>query len=122
VFLDTLPFNAHSTAMDMLFAGVPILTAIGNTFAGRVSASLNRAANMPEMVAATIEEYEEKAILLARDPARLSAIKAKLARAKTGPLFDTERFTRHLEDAYRYMRDRSEDGHAPEPFAVEPRP
>jgi protein O-GlcNAc transferase len=122
VFLDTVPFNAHSTAMDMLFAGVPVLTLIGNTFAGRVSASLNRTAGMPEMVAGSIQEYEEKTLLLARDRARLAATREKLARARNGPLFDTERFTRHLEEAFRQMRDRCERGEAPASFAVEPRP
>jgi protein O-GlcNAc transferase len=121
VFLDTLPFNAHSTALEMLFAGVPVLTAEGKTFAGRVSASLDRTAGIPEMVASSLQEYEEIALLLARDPARLAGIKEKLARARTGPLFDTARFTRHLEDAFRLMRDRSERGEAPGSFAVEPR-
>lgn len=121
VFLDTLPFNAHSTALEMLFACVPVLTVMGNTFASRVSASLNRTAGIPEMVASSLQEYEEKALRLARDPARLANIKEKLARARTGPLFDTSRFTRHLEDAFRLMRARSERGEALVSFAVEKR-
>lgn len=121
VFLDTLPFNAHSTALEMLFAGVPVLSAEGETFAGRVSASLVRTAGIGEMVAFSLQEYEEKALLLARDPARLAGIKKKLAFARTGPLFDTARFTRHLEAAFRVMRDRCERGEAPVSFAVEPR-
>jgi protein O-GlcNAc transferase len=122
LFLDTVPFNAHSTAMDVLWAGVPVLTLMGNSFAGRVSASLNRAARMPDMVANSIGEYEEKALLLARDPALLAAARERLAMGRNGPLFDTARFTRHLEEAFRRMRDRAERGEAPASFAVERRP
>ena len=104
LFLDTLPYGAHATAADALWAGLPVLTQMGGIFPGRVSASLLTAAGLPELITRTPEEYEAAALALARDPARLKAIRGKLAANRTtAPLFDTARFTRNLETAYDKM-------------------
>ncbi len=101
LFLDTLPYNAHATACDALWAGLPVLTCAQGGFAGRVAASLLHAINMPELVTQTPQDYETLAIELARDSQRLSALRGKLAANRlTTPLFDTVRFTRDLEDIY----------------------
>jgi predicted O-linked N-acetylglucosamine transferase (SPINDLY family) len=119
LFLDTLPYNAHTTASDALWAGLPVLTQMGQAFAGRVAASLLNALGMPELITHDTTEYEALAIALSRDPARAAALKAKLAAAiPTAPLFNTPRFTRHLESAYRLMWQRHAAGLAPEGFAV----
>jgi len=119
LFLDTLPYNAHGTACDALWAGVPVLTCTGKTFAGRVGASLLHAVGLPELVTSSLTEYEQAALSLARDPARLAALKAKLMRNRdTAPLFDTMRYTRDLEFAYASMRQRHENGLPPVTFAV----
>jgi len=107
LFLDTLPYNAHTTASDALWAGLPVLTRIGETFAGRVAASLLSAIGLPELITTSPEAYEALAIELAANPEKLSSIKNKLAQNRlTAPLFDTERFTRHLEAAYTAMYER----------------
>ena len=119
VFLDTLPCGAHTTASDALWAGLPVVTCLGTTFAGRVAASLLHAVNMPELITETLADYESLALALAREPERLAALKAKLAaNRRTAPLFDTARFTRNLETAYRRMWVRAQDGLPPESFAV----
>jgi protein O-GlcNAc transferase len=111
LFLDTLPFNAHTTADDALWAGLPVLTQIGEALPGRVGASLLRAIDLPEMIVESEEEYEKVAIELASDPAKLEAIKAKLIRNRlTTPLFNTALFTRHLEDAYEIIYRRWREG------------
>jgi protein O-GlcNAc transferase len=101
LFLDTLPYNAHTTASDALWAGLPLLTIPGNSFPARVAASILQAANLPELIAADLGAYETAALKLARDPALLKTIRDKLTtgRGKV-PLFDTARFTRALEAAY----------------------
>src|SRR5258706_7310860 len=105
LFLHTLPYNAHTTAADALWAGLPVLTTPGNTFAGRVAASLLKAIGLPELIAASLETYEAMALQLARDANALAGIRAKLQRNRdTQPLFDTARFTRNLEAAYIRMR------------------
>ncbi len=120
LFLDTLPCGAHTTASDALWSGVPVLTCLGGSFAGRVGASLLTAIGLPEMVTRSMEEYEARALALVRDPVLLAEIRAKLARNRvTHPLFDTVRFTRHLEAAYLRMVERQRDGEAPEAFAVQ---
>jgi protein O-GlcNAc transferase len=104
LFLDTLPYNAHTTASDALWAGLPVLTRIGETFAGRVAASSLSAIGLAELITTSPEAYEALAIELATKPEKLSSIKNKLAQNRlTAPLFDTERFTRHLEAAYTAM-------------------
>ena len=120
LFLDTLPYNAHTTASDALWAGLPIVTCLGATFASRVAASLLRAVGLPELVTTTLEDYEALALKLAREPSFLAAIKAKLAHNRdTHPLFDTVRYTRHIEAAYINMWERYQRGEAPAAFAVE---
>ena len=119
LFLDTRPYNAHTTACDALWAGLPLLTCTGGTFPARVAASLLRAVGLPELVTTSLAEYERMAIELANNPARLAAIRSKLARNRdTEPLFDTRRFTRHLEAAYATMWERHQAGLPPAHFAV----
>lgn len=104
LFLDTLPCNAHTSGSDALWAGLPLLTCTGNTFAGRVAASLLHAIGLPELVTRSLAEYEALALQLAVNPGRLSALRARLAANRmTAPLFDTDRFRRHLEAAYLRM-------------------
>jgi predicted O-linked N-acetylglucosamine transferase (SPINDLY family) len=104
LFLDTLPYGAHATAADALWAGLPVLTQMGDVFAGRVGASLLRAAGLPELITRTPQDYEATALNLARDPARLQAIRNKLADNRTtAPLFDMAGFARGLESAYETM-------------------
>lgn len=111
LFLDTLPYNAHTTASDALWAGLPVLTCPGESFASRVSASLLRAVNLPDLVTATLTEYEQQAIGLARDAEKLAQIKQRLADNRLqAPLFDTPRYVRHLEAAYATMFERSRAG------------
>jgi predicted O-linked N-acetylglucosamine transferase (SPINDLY family) len=119
LYLDTWPYNAHASACDSLWAGVPMVTCSGTSFAGRVGASLLSAAGLLEMIANSREDYEELALALARDPTRLADLRAKLARLRgSSPLFDTRRFTRHLEAAFRQMYERRRDGLPPDSFAV----
>jgi predicted O-linked N-acetylglucosamine transferase (SPINDLY family) len=119
LFLDTLPCNAHTTASDALWAGLPVLTCIGQTFAGRVAASLLNAVGLPEMVTKSLADYEALALRLARDPVVLAAVKAKLAENRTThALFDTARVTRALESAFATMYERSRQGLPPQSFTV----
>jgi predicted O-linked N-acetylglucosamine transferase (SPINDLY family) len=119
LFLDTFPCNAHTTGSDALWVGLPVLTCIGRTFAARVAASLLHAVGLPELIVADLGEYEALALKLARDPALLADTKAKLQRnLTTHPLFDTGRFTRGLEAAYRTMWEIWQRGEAPRSFAV----
>jgi predicted O-linked N-acetylglucosamine transferase (SPINDLY family) len=120
LFLDTLPYNAHTTASDALWAGLPLVTCRGETFAGRVAASLLKAAGLPELIATSLDDYEALALKLAHDPTLLGEIKEKLRRNRDRyPLFDTARFTRHIESAYETMWRAHRDGRAPAAFAVE---
>ena len=107
LFLDTLPYNAHTTASDALWARLPVLTLKGHTFPGRVSASLLKAIGLPELIANTPEEYEALAVELATNRKKLDSIKEKLANNRlTTPLFDAALFTKHLETAYTKMHER----------------
>ena len=119
MFLDTLPSNAHTTASDALFMGVPVVTTPGPTFSGRVAASLLSAIGLGELIAPSPPAYEARALEFAHHPDSLRAIKAKLkANRANFPLFDTARFTRHLEQAFAAMRERQRRGLSPESFAV----
>jgi predicted O-linked N-acetylglucosamine transferase (SPINDLY family) len=119
LFLDTLPYNAHTTASDALWAGLPVLTRKGSTFAGRVAASILEAAGLPELIVSTAQDYEDLAIALASDPARLTSLKEKLAANRTTtPLFDTARFTRRFEAALKAMHARSTAGQAPDHLSI----
>jgi protein O-GlcNAc transferase len=121
LFLDTLPYNAHTTASDALWAGLPVLTCLGTTFAGRVAASLLNAIGLNELITHSLEEYESLALELATNPKRPAEIKSKLAKNRgIFPLFDTDRFRRHIEAAYTTMWKRYQRGEPPESFAVEP--
>jgi predicted O-linked N-acetylglucosamine transferase (SPINDLY family) len=114
LFLDTFHYNAHTTTSDALWAGLPVVTCLGATFAGRVAASLLNAVGLAELVTRSHEEYEALAIDLARDARRLKDIKARLAENRlTWPLFDTALFTRHIEAAYTAMWARHRSGVAP---------
>ncbi|HUN74411.1 MAG TPA: tetratricopeptide repeat protein [Steroidobacteraceae bacterium] len=115
LFLDTFPFNAHTTANNALWAGLPVLTLLGQAFCGRVAASLLTAVGIPELITTTVEEYEELAVHLATDAQALSQVSGKLEdnRLKM-PLFDTPRFTRNLESAYTRMFGRYQAGLPPE--------
>ena len=119
LFLDTLPYNAHTTASDALWAGLPVLTQVGSTFPGRVGASLLRAVGLDELVTRSQEDYEALAVSLARDPQRLAAIRTRLQQGRAdAPLFDTASTTRHLEAAYEEMVRRQRSGEAAAHFDV----
>jgi predicted O-linked N-acetylglucosamine transferase (SPINDLY family) len=119
LFLDTLPYNAHTTASDALWAGLPVVTCTGNNFPGRVCAGILGAIELDELITPSLEAYEALALALAHDPARLAAVKERLVRYRdTTPLFDCAAYTRQLESAYRTMWQRQQDGKAPESFAV----
>jgi predicted O-linked N-acetylglucosamine transferase (SPINDLY family) len=118
LFLDTLPYNAHTTASDALWAGVPVLTLLGQTFPGRVAASLLNALEMQDLIAKTPEEYEQRAIQLACDKSALIAIRERLVQNRlVKPLFDTPLFTKNLEALYKKMYERHEANLAPEHIA-----
>ena len=121
LFLDTLPYNAHTTASDALWAGLPVLTCMGNTFAGRVAGSLLNAVGLPELITHSLAEYEALALRLVTTPSLLAGVRAKLAQNRNCyPLFDTERFRRHIESAYITMWERYQRGNPPVSFAVQP--
>jgi predicted O-linked N-acetylglucosamine transferase (SPINDLY family) len=120
LFLDTFYYNAHTTASDALWAGLPVLTCQGETFASRVAASLLSAIGLPELITHSHAEYEALAYELATKPEKLAAIKDNLARNRlTYPLFDTARYTRHIESAYTMMWKRYQAGLAPDHISVE---
>lgn len=121
LFLDTLPYNAHTTASDALWAGVPVLTCIGQQFDGKVCASLLTAIGLPDLVTRTWEQYEALALDLARDPHRLAVLRARLAENRlSSPVFDIDRFRLSIEAAYERMVNRARAGLPPEGFAVAP--
>jgi predicted O-linked N-acetylglucosamine transferase (SPINDLY family) len=120
LFLDTLPCNAHTTASDALWAGLPVLTCCGSTFAGRVAGSLLMAIGMPELVTGSLEEYERLALALARDPQRLIALRKKLeSNRDAGALFDLPKLTENLETAYARMWQTWLSGQTPAAFSIE---
>jgi len=111
LFLDTLPYNAGATASDALWAGLPVLTCAGASFAGRVAASLLHAVGLPELITSSLERYESLAVELALQPQRLAAIKQRLQEnLLTTPLFDTSTFTKHLETAFTKIHQRHHAG------------
>jgi predicted O-linked N-acetylglucosamine transferase (SPINDLY family) len=121
LFLDTLPFNAGATASDALWVGVPVLTCAGDAYAARMAGSLLRAIGLPELITANLMQYESLALRLAAEPALLAEWRARLAaNRRSTPLFDTARFTTHLEAAYLEMWRRHEHGEPPSTFAVSP--
>ena len=121
LFLDSLPHNAHTTTSDALWAGLPVLTCLGTTFAGRVAASLLQATGLPELITRSLDDYEALAVSLARDPVLLAGFRERLTRARDiCPLFDIDRFRRHIEAAYTTMWQRHRRGEPPAGFAVDP--
>jgi predicted O-linked N-acetylglucosamine transferase (SPINDLY family) len=121
LFVDTLPFNAHTTASDALWAGLPVLTCRGASFPGRVAASLLSAAGLPELVTRDLGEYEALALRLAADAPLLRGFRRRLEQnGATCPLFDTDRFRRHIESAYTTMWELQRRGEGPRSFSVEP--
>jgi predicted O-linked N-acetylglucosamine transferase (SPINDLY family) len=115
LFLDTLPYNAHATALDALSAGLPVLTCAGEGFAGRVAASMLRAVGLPELVTETLPAYENLAVCLAEDPARLTRLRNLLLdRRATAPLFDVRGYARRLEAGYVVAHDRVQRHLAPD--------
>ncbi len=121
LFLDTLPYNAHATAADALWSGVPVLTCLGETFQGRVAASLLKAIGLPELITNDLNEYEVLALEIAAHPQKLAALKRKLAANRAAsPLFDAARFTRHIEAAYLAMWERHQAGLTPAHIGIPP--
>jgi predicted O-linked N-acetylglucosamine transferase (SPINDLY family) len=119
LFIDTVPCNAHTTASDALWVGLPVLTILGETFAGRVAASLLSAINMPELIAKSLNEYEALAIDLAKNPEKLKALKEKLQQNRlTTPLFNTQLSTDQVESAYIKMYERYQTGLPPEHLEI----
>src|SRR6267378_207619 len=120
LFLDTVPCNAHTTASDALWAGLPVVTCLGSTFAGRVAASLLHAVGLPELATGSLDQYEALASKLAGEPALLAELKARLAaNLATAPLFDTARTCRNIEAAYSAMWRRQQRGDAPAGFSID---
>jgi predicted O-linked N-acetylglucosamine transferase (SPINDLY family) len=121
LFLDTLPFNAHATASDALWAGLPLLTCRGGTFAGRVAASLLTAIGVPELIVDDLRKYQEIALKLATTPALLAELRVRLARNRyESPLFDTARYCAHLEAAFTTIRQRTQRRESHASFRVAP--
>jgi predicted O-linked N-acetylglucosamine transferase (SPINDLY family) len=121
LFLDTFPLGAHSTACDALWAGTPVLTWAGATFGGRVAASLLSALGSKELITDTASTFTQSATRIARDPQLLAQIKEKIASLRsTSPLFNTQRFTAHIEAAYSLIWQRYQQGETPSSFAVPP--
>jgi predicted O-linked N-acetylglucosamine transferase (SPINDLY family) len=119
LFLDTLPVNAHTTASDALWAGLPVLTCRGESFVARVAASLLRSIGLPELITDSLSDYTARALYLARNPDALAALRARLAHNRlSSPLFDTPRFTRHFEAALLTLYSRHLAGLPPAPFRV----
>lgn len=121
LFIDTWPYNAHTTASDALWAGLPVLTRAGRSFASRVGASLLTAIGLPELITRSDQHYEDLAVALAQDPLRLQALRQRLAANRLSqPLFNCERFTRSLESAFVQVMERHWAGAEPDHLAVAP--
>jgi predicted O-linked N-acetylglucosamine transferase (SPINDLY family) len=119
LFLDGLPYNAHTTGSDALWAGVPLITRRGSTFPGRVAASLLGAIGLSKLVTESAEEFEDLAVKLASDPKELKKLRDKLAKNRSkSPLFDTDRFRKNIEAAYVKMWEQWLAGEKPLGFAV----
>lgn len=120
LLLDTLPYNAHTTASDALWMGLPVLTCKGESFAARVAASLLTAAGLTELVTENLLDYENLALTLASQPQRLQSLKQRLQQHKAqSPLFDTPTVARNIEAAYQHMWQRHQQGLAPASFAIQ---
>jgi len=121
LFLDNLPYNAHTTTSDALWVCLPVLTCKGRSFAARVAASLLTTSGLPELIAESLADYENIAARLAAQPDALAALRRRLTESRDGnPLFDTAGFARNLEAAYRQMQEIALAGEPPRAFAVSP--
>jgi protein O-GlcNAc transferase len=121
LFLDTLPYNAHTTAIDALLAGLPLVTCLGSTFSGRVAASLLSALGLSELITPSLAEYEALAIRLVGDAEYRARTVVRLEQNRANfPLFDTDRFRRHLESAYQAMWQRRQRGEGPANLTIPP--
>jgi len=119
LFLDTLPYNAHTTASDALWAGLPVLTCTGRAFPGRVAGSLLKAVGLPELITSDLQSYEARAFELASAPGTLGELRRRLLEQRQAQaLFDTDRYRRHLEAAYRIMWARSQRGEEPSDLSI----
>ncbi len=120
LYLDTSPYNAHSTATDALWAGVPVLTCAGRAFAARVAASALTAAGLPELITGDLAGYERMGLELVHNPERLTELQSRLeSQRDSAPLFDTTRLCRHIEAAYSGMHSRAARGEPASAFNVE---
>jgi len=120
LFIDTFNYNAHTTASDALWAGLPMVTKLGRGFAARVAGSLLSAVGLPELITESEQDYEALILKLATNPDKLAKIKKKLATNRLSkPLFDTEQYTKHLEDGYQQAYQNYFDGKAPQTIIVE---
>jgi len=121
LFVDTLPYNAHATAADSLWAGLPVVTCCGQTFPGRVAASLLRAIGMPDLITNDLKSYESLALRIASEPALLQELRERLARNRLSqPLFNTNRYRQNIETAYLQMWECWQRGERPASFSVQP--
>ena len=119
LFIDTFPYNAHTTSSDALWAGLPVLTLCGRSFASRVGASLLHAVGLPELIAGTQQQYEDKAIELASHPALLDSIRERLSiNRQSAAVFNGRQFAKDVESAYLAMHERHCAGLAPEVIVV----
>ena len=119
LFIDTFPYNAHTTASDALWAGLPVLTLMGESFASRVAGSLLNAIDLPELITHTKKEYEDKAIELANNKSLLNEIRNKLNKNRlTKPLFNTKLFTKNLEKAYLMIYEKYINGKKPKNIEI----
>src|SRR5262249_41515445 len=121
LFLDTFYYNAHTTASDALWAGLPLVTRLGETFAGRVAASLLNAIGLPELITRTSDEYEQLAIELATEREKIFTIRKCIVDNRLKhPLFNTDLFTKHIESAYQQMWESHRMNLKPDHLSVEP--
>ena len=119
LFIDTFPYNAHTTCSDALWAGLPVLTLQGETFASRVASSLLNAIGLSELITKNSYEYEKKAIELGNNLSKVVGLKEKIENNKlTKPLFDTKLFTSHIEQAYFEMYKRYNKNEKPENIKI----
>ena len=119
LFVDTFAFNAHTTAAEALWTGLPLVTKLGKGFAARVAGSLLNAVGLPELITETEQDYEALILELATNPMKLAEIKDKLATNRlTQPLFNTELYTKHLENGYQQAYQNYFDGNLPQTIIV----
>ena len=120
LFLDTFPYNAHTTCNDALWAGVPVLTIIGDSFPSRVAASILNTSNLNELIKNSLKEYEEMAVKIPNDPEYLKELKNKISKFKRkNPLFNSELFAKNLEKSFDLVVDRYKNNLKPDHMIIE---